>query len=64
MHNHKHCHHKLNFCEQCNIAYCEKCGKEWRSRPYYYYPYYSGSYTVNVGETYPTDGITGVHNHG
>lgn len=29
MHNHNHCHHDLRVCQQCDVAYCAKCGKEW-----------------------------------
>ena len=64
MHDHKHCHHVLQYCEHCDVAYCEKCGKEWRNRPhyYYYYPYRWETQTVvangNVATPY-TINITG-----
>jgi hypothetical protein len=39
MHEHKDCNHKLEYCKVCDVAYCEKCGREWGTRKYYYtYP--------------------------
>ena len=40
MHEHTECEHKLKYCRKCDVAYCEKCGKQW------------DSYTMTV--TYPT----------
>ena len=26
----KKCEHKLKYCEQCDVVYCEVCGEEWK----------------------------------
>ena len=54
MHKHKHCHHVMQYCEVCDVAYCEKCGKEWGNRPYY--PYW-GTYTYTVKDTGQTNTV-------
>ena len=57
-HNHNHCSHMVKYCQICDVAYCSKCGKEWRNGPQYYYPYrWGGAYTVeakgfNVSKTH------------
>jgi hypothetical protein len=35
MHNHNHqsCVHELKYCAKCNVAYCVRCGEEWRQEP-------------------------------
>ena len=45
---HNHCHHKMAYCYKCDVAYCEKCSKEWGQRAYYTYPYYSTGITFTL----------------
>ena len=61
MHNHEHCNHKLAYCQICDVAYCEKCGKEWGSK-YYYYPYRWNTYTVTYDYSSDNTG-NNVHTH-
>lgn len=35
MHKHKVCEHEIKYCNICDVAYCEKCGKQWYSNTYY-----------------------------
>jgi len=30
-HNHTHCKHSLEFCKHCDVVYCGKCNKEWKT---------------------------------
>lgn len=40
MHNHNcGCKHELEYCGHCDVVYCKKCSKEWKS---YKYDYYKG----------------------
>ncbi len=39
MHNHDHCEHEMAFCKECNVAYCKKCGKEWKEQTWTWFPY-------------------------
>ena len=29
MHNHDKCKHELEYCDICDVVYCEKCQREW-----------------------------------
>lgn len=29
MHEHKECNHKLHYCRQCDVVWCETCQQEW-----------------------------------
>jgi hypothetical protein len=31
-HEHKTCDHVLKYCEKCDVAYCTKCGEEWKKQ--------------------------------
>lgn len=52
--HHDHCEHVVKYCAKCDVAYCEKCNKEWRPNTYqiswttptYTYPYSTPTYTV------------------
>lgn len=33
-HSHQTCDHKMKHCAHCDVAYCEKCGKEWGNKTY------------------------------
>jgi hypothetical protein len=30
MHEHKECDHVFEFCQHCDVVYCEKCTGEWK----------------------------------
>jgi hypothetical protein len=30
MHEHENCDHVFEFCQHCDVVYCEKCGGEWK----------------------------------
>ena len=42
-HKHDSCkHRRIEYCNVCSVAYCLKCGKEWREQIWTYaYPYTS-----------------------
>lgn len=44
MHEHNDCEHELKYCKKCDVAYCEKCGKEWRNY----------NYTISTYPNYPS----------
>jgi hypothetical protein len=47
-HNHMYCgcEHDVVYCKICDVAYCRKCGKEWKSS---YWSIYTGtSGTINT----------------
>jgi hypothetical protein len=65
---HKHCHHVMQYCEVCDVAYCEKCGKEWRNTPkYYWYPYQTyvsgGSYKTTAVDYSDNSDSVKAHSH-
>lgn len=51
-HQHNHCLHALNVCEQCDTVYCTRCNREWRGHlaPHFTwypsFPYY-GTTTIS-----------------
>ncbi len=60
MHKHKVCEHEIKYCNVCDIAYCEKCGKQWYAYTITYTPY-----TTYVGtENPPTITYKANHTHG
>lgn len=59
-HNHQYCgcEHELHYCKICDVAYCSKCGKEWKYQTQWYtYPYVTYQYNSL------TDGNTEVTPH-
>ncbi len=34
MHEHNDYSHELKHCEYCDVVYCTKCKREWRSKKY------------------------------
>ncbi len=54
--HHNHCEHELKYCEKCDVVYCKKCSKEWKTQTYYYtYPTYpwtwtSGTYSITTSD--------------
>ena len=63
MHNHIKCEHDVKYCEVCDVAYCEKCGKQWHS---YTMTYTYPTFTVYQGDgtiISPADVKVKLHNH-
>jgi len=60
MHKHKICEHEIKYCNICDVAYCEKCGKQWYANNYWI------SYTPStyVGVTNPPTITYSTHTHG
>lgn len=64
---HSHCKHILKVCEPCDMAYCNKCNKEWGGachRSHYYggsqwfaLPYYGTTTTVTGDGDSHTDTV-------
>lgn len=53
VHTHQHCDHKLQFCNCCDVVFCNKCYKEWKNTTYYSYP------TWTMGGNVPLTGDCG-----
>ena len=62
MHNHCGCNHVLKHCKICDVVYCEKCGKEWKTQSYTWYSYPQLTYTT-YGNITTCDGATTSHTH-
>ena len=56
MHEHVECEHELKYCRKCDIAYCEKCGKQWYTMIVTYPTWYNntntGEYTIQLDHTH------------
>ena len=63
--NHSHCcEHEVKYCKVCDVAYCVKCGKEWKYQHIWYYPYYTwtSNPTITVSTSDSTiDSSTGTY---
>lgn len=55
-HQHHHCNHVLVYCEDCDLAYCSKCHKEWGQNIFW-----TSMGTTTIGDyTVTTSDATGI----
>jgi len=66
-HEHHDCEHQVKYCKVCDVAYCTKCGKEWKSQQYHWYlpqwtyTYSGGNYAITPTDSTATAGTSHAH---
>jgi hypothetical protein len=61
-HDHHCCEHEVKYCKVCDVAYCVKCGKEWKEQSIWHY----APYGITPNVTYTTgmsSGTSSGHAH-